>query len=95
MDEDGNPTALATVNRWVTDDKYVKAEQLKILFEEFKINPKLFKDERLLLFIQNILVGYRTEIFELFDKRDEWIKTTHSKIIENRLKIESTRYYLQ
>jgi len=74
MDEDGNPTALATVNRWVTDDKYVKAEQLKILFDEFKINPKLFKDERLLLFIKNILEGYKTEIFELFDKRDEWIK---------------------
>ena len=74
MDEEGNPIALATVNRWVTDDKYVKAEQLKILFEEFRINPKLFKDERLLLFIKNILEGYKTEIFELFDKRDEWIK---------------------
>ncbi len=74
MDEDGNPIALATVNRWVTDDKYVKAEQLKILFNEFKINPKLFKDERLLLFIQNILIGYETEIFKLFDERDEWIK---------------------
>ncbi len=66
MDEDGNPTVLATVNRWVTDDKYVKAEQLKALFEEFIINPKLFKDERLLLFIKNILEGYKTEIFELF-----------------------------
>ncbi len=74
MDEEGNPIALATVNRWVTDDKYVKAEQLKILFEEFKINPKLFKDERLLLFIKNILEGYKIEIFELFDKRDEWIR---------------------
>ncbi|MDA3860671.1 MAG: hypothetical protein PF445_05550 [Melioribacteraceae bacterium] len=74
MEEDGNPTALATVNRWVSDDKYVKADQLKILFEQFRINPKKFKDERLLLFIQNILEGYKTEIFELFDKRDEWIK---------------------
>ncbi len=74
MDEDGNPIALATVNRWVTDDKYVKAEELKILLEEFKINPKLFKDERLLLFIKNILNGYKNEIFDLFDKRDEWIK---------------------
>ncbi len=74
MDEEGNPIALATVNRWVTDDKYVKAEQLKILFEEFKINPKLFKDERLLLFIKNILEGYKTEIFKLFDERDKWIK---------------------
>ena len=74
MDEDGNPIALATVNRWVTDDKYVKAEKLKVLFDEFIINPKLFKDRRLLLFIQNILEGYKTEIFELFDKRDAWIR---------------------
>ncbi len=74
MDEEGNPIALATVNRWVTDDKHVKAEQLKVLFEEFEINPKLFKDERLLLFIQNILEGYKTEIFKLFDERDAWIK---------------------
>ena len=74
MDKEGNPIALATVNRWVTDDKYVKAEQLKILFEEFRINPKLFKDERLLLFIKNILEGYKTKIFKLFDERDEWIR---------------------
>ena len=52
MDENRNPIALATVNRWVTDDK---TDMLKILFESFKINPKRFKDERLFLFIKNIL----------------------------------------
>jgi hypothetical protein len=74
MDKNGNPISLSTVNRWVTDDKYVKADKLKILFENFNINPKLFNDERLLQFINKILTGYKKEIFKLFDEREAWIK---------------------
>jgi hypothetical protein len=74
MDENGTPLALATVNRWVTGDKYVKAERLKELLSRFTIDPELFEDERLLTFINNIMTGYKENIYKIFDDRDEWIK---------------------
>jgi hypothetical protein len=74
MDEEGTPLALATVNRWVTGDKYVKADRLKELFARFTIDPELFEDHRLLTFINNIMTGYTEYIHKIFDERDEWIK---------------------
>jgi len=38
---------------------------------------KIYKiplNERLLEFINKIMLGYKDEIFKLFDERDEWIK---------------------
>lgn len=74
MDKEGRPLALATVNRWVTGDKYVKADKLKMLLDDFKIAPELFEDDRLLRFVNNIMTGYKEEIHKLFEKRDEWIR---------------------
>lgn len=74
MSETGEPIGLATVNRWVTGDKYVKADILKILAEKFYIEPSLFKDKRIVEFVNYIFKAYKTEIFELFDERDIWIK---------------------
>ncbi|MDH7603698.1 MAG: hypothetical protein QHH13_02240 [Melioribacter sp.] len=74
MSEDGKPIALATVNRWVTGDKYVKADILKKLADNFYVAPSLFHDKRIIEFVNYIFKSYRDEIFELFDKRDEWIK---------------------
>ena len=74
MSEDGKPIGLATVNRWVTGDKYVKADQLKKLAENWFVNPSLFKEKRVLEFINNIFKSYNDEINILFDERDEWIK---------------------
>jgi hypothetical protein len=74
MDENGTPLALATVNKWVTGDKYVKAERLKELLSRFTIDPQLFEDERLLTFINNIMTGYKESIYKIFDDRDEWIR---------------------
>lgn len=73
MDKQGNPLALATVNRWVTGDKYVKADKLKSLSDNFFVNPDLYKDIRVVEFINNIFKAYRDEIFQLFDERDKWI----------------------
>jgi hypothetical protein len=74
MSEDGKPIGLATVNRWVTGDKYVKADVLKILADKFYVDPSLFKDKRIVEFVNNIFKAYRNEIFNLFDERDIWIK---------------------
>ncbi|WP_337865543.1 hypothetical protein, partial [Ignavibacterium sp.] len=61
-------------NRWVTDDKYVKADLLKNYLDEFQMNPDLFVEKRVVEFVYNILNAYKETIYELFDKRDEWIK---------------------
>lgn len=74
MDENGNPIALATVNRWVTGDKFVKADVLKKLSEKFYVEPNLFSDKRIVEFINNIFKAYKSEIAKLFDQRDEWIR---------------------
>jgi hypothetical protein len=74
MNKQGEPIGLSTVNRWVTGDKYVKANELKKHFEKFSIDKYLFRDERILVFIESIFGGYKEQIFTLFDERDEWIK---------------------
>lgn len=74
MDEEGSPIALATVNRWVTDDKYVKADVLKKLLDNFQMDSKLFVEQRVVEFVYNILNAYEDLIYDLFDERDEWIK---------------------
>jgi hypothetical protein len=73
MDENGKPIALATVNRWVTGDKYVKAEILKKLTDNFFINPSLFKNSRVIEFINIAFKAYREEINMIYEERDRWI----------------------
>jgi hypothetical protein len=74
MNEAGEPIGLATVNRWVTGDKYVKVNVLKKLSDKFYVDPILFKDKRIIEFINYIFKAYKDDIHELLDKRDEWIK---------------------
>jgi hypothetical protein len=74
MDEQGKPIALATVNRWVTNDKYVKADVLNKLLDNFQMDPKLFVESRVVEFVVNVIKGYKEIIYELFDERDKWIK---------------------
>jgi hypothetical protein len=73
MDKDGKPLALSTVNRWVTDDKYVKADVLKLLLDNFQMDSKLFVEQRVVEFVYNSLNAYKDIIYNLFEKRDEWI----------------------
>jgi hypothetical protein len=73
MNQEGEPIGLATVNRWVTGDKYVKAEVLKSLSENYFVEPSLFKDSRIVEFINNIFKSYQEEIAQLFEERDKWI----------------------
>lgn len=74
MNEEGQPIALATVNRWVTDDKYVKADVLKKFLDNFQMDSNLFVEKRVVEFVYNILNAYKETIYELFDERDKWIK---------------------
>lgn len=74
MNKEGEPIALATVNRWVTDDKYVKADLLKKFLDGFQINPDLFVEKRVVEFVYNLINAYKDAIYNLFDERDEWIK---------------------
>ena len=73
MSEEGKPIGLATVNRWVTGDKYVKAEVLKKLTKNFFVNPFLFKDPKAVEFVNNVFKAYNGEINQLYDERDWWI----------------------
>jgi len=79
MDEEGRPIALATVNRWVTDDKFVKADILKKLLDRFQMNPELFVEKRVVEFVYNTINAYKETIYELFDERDKWIKNYVNK----------------
>lgn len=73
MNKNGELIGLATVNRWVTGDKYVNADRLKRLAENFSIDPSLYIDSRVLEFVNYVFKAYGTEINELFDERDKWI----------------------
>lgn len=79
MNESGELTGISTVNRWVTEDKYVKADKLKELSSGFFMNPSLYKDGRVIEFINNVFKAYQNEINEIFDKRDEWVKNYAAK----------------
>lgn len=74
MNESGEPIGLSTVNRWVTGDKYVKADVLKMLADKFYVEPALYMDKRIVEFVNYIFKAYNSDIFDLFDKRDRWIK---------------------
>jgi hypothetical protein len=73
MNEKGELIGLATVNRWVTGDKFIKADRLKKFAENFYIDPSLYKDTRVLEFVNYVFKAYAAEINELFDERDKWI----------------------
>lgn len=73
MNEKGEPIKLATVNRWVTGDKYVKAEKLKSLFDKFEMDANLFPEKRLIEFVNYTFKAYKEDIYKLFDERDKWI----------------------
>lgn len=74
MSEDGKPIGLATVNRWVTGDKYVKAEVLKQLAKGWFMDPSLFKDNRVIEFVNDIFKSYPEIINNLFEERDKWFQ---------------------
>lgn len=73
MNKIGEPIGLATVNGWVTGDKFVNADKLKKLSDSFYVNPALYKDQKTVQFINYVFKAYKEEINILFDKRDKWI----------------------
>ena len=79
MNKEGEPIGLATVNRWVTGDKYVKADVLKKYAQSFFVDPNLYKDKRVVEFVNYIFKAFPEEINNLFDERDKWIKNYADK----------------
>ncbi|MBI3124046.1 MAG: hypothetical protein HYZ10_06540 [Ignavibacteriales bacterium] len=73
MNKQGEPLGLATVNRWVTGDKYVKADTLKKLSKSFFVNPGLYVDGRTVEFVNHIFKAFQEEINNLYVERDKWI----------------------
>ncbi len=74
MNKEGEPIALATVNTWVTGDKYVKPEILKSYLTNFKMSHNSFKEKRVIEFVETIFEAYKNEIFVLFYQREKWIQ---------------------
>ena len=74
MAKDGEPLKLATVNSWVTGDKYYKSDVLKTYFEKFSMNNYSFGEKRIAEFVKYVFAAYKTEIFQLFEERDAWVK---------------------
>lgn len=74
MNKNGEPISLATVNTWVTGDKYVKPELLKYYLLNFKMAHNSFKEKRVVEFVEKIFEAYEKEILRLFDEREKWIK---------------------
>jgi hypothetical protein len=79
MNKSGELIGLSTVNRWVTGDKYVKADKLKKLSSGFYMNPSLYKDSRVIEFVNNVFKAYQNELNDIFDERDVWIKNYAAK----------------
>jgi len=73
MNKEGEPIGLATVNRWVTGDKYVNGEILNKLTQNFFVDTSLFSDSRVVDFVNNIFKAYAEEIKQLYSERDKWI----------------------
>ncbi|MBN4062139.1 MAG: hypothetical protein COA57_02180 [Flavobacteriales bacterium] len=74
MDKKGYPIQLSTVNRWVTGDVFVKADELKEYFLKFKMNDSLFSDKRIGVFVRELFTEYKTEILGLIAERDNTIR---------------------
>lgn len=70
LNKKGYPIKLSTVNRWVTGDVFVKADEMKEHFLSFKMNDELFPDARIGGFVRNLFIEFETEILLLMEERD-------------------------
>lgn len=88
MNKQGEPIGLATVNRWVTGDKYVKAGLLKKFAGSFFVDPALYKDKRVVEFVNHIFKAFQEEINNLYDERDnrisEYVDKNYREPFEDR-----------
>jgi hypothetical protein len=74
MDRTGRPTALSTVNQWVTGDRHLKAPQLTPLLDRFNVSPASFVQPALVSFVTELIKSHRAVIVELFKERDQWVE---------------------
>ena len=80
LNKKGYPTKLSTVNRWVTGDVFVKGDELKDHFLNFKMNDTLFPDKRIGAFVRELFREFETEILQLIEERD---KAIHAYVKKN------------
>lgn len=73
LNKKGYPIELSIVNRWVTGDVFVKADELKEHFLNFKMNDTLFPDKRIGAFVRELFREFETEILQLIEERDKAI----------------------
>ena len=88
LNKKGYPIELSTVNRWVTGDVFVKADELKEHFLNFKMNDALFPDKRIGSFVRELFKEFETEILQLIEERDEtihdYVKKNYREPFEDR-----------
>lgn len=92
----GQPTALSTVNQWVTDDRHVRAAELMKLYRRFQISPSAFKTPALVSMVNAILGSYASLALPLFEERDAWVdkyRADHGKLPyqDRSIEVISTR----
>jgi len=96
INSQGQPTALSTVNQWVTDDRHVRAKELMKLYQGFQIDPSAFKTPALVSMVNAIIGGYASLAKPLFEERDAWVdkyRADHGKLPyqDRSIEVISTR----
>jgi len=88
MNKKGYPIKLSTVNRWVTGDVFVKADEMREHFLSFKMNDELFPDARIGEFVRNLFKEFEAEILLLIEERDaviqDYVKKNTREPFEDR-----------
>jgi len=73
VDSEGRPTALSTVNQWVTDDRHMRAQELMALHRSFAVEPASFTHPALIQMINALMTAYQPTARSLFEERDAWV----------------------
>ncbi len=73
MDEQGRATELSTLNQWITGDRYVAADDLSVLLDQYSIAPSSFAPPELVSFVTGVVKSHRALIVDLFRERDQWV----------------------
>ena len=92
MNEEGKPVGLATVNHWVTGDKYVNGKVPKELTENFFIGPSLYSDPKIVKLVKNILERIKGRYNNYMMREMAGSLIMSANIIGNHLKIEIIRF---
>jgi hypothetical protein len=74
VDSEGRPTALSTVNQWVTDDRHLRSQELMALYRSYAVDPASFAHPALVRMINALMTAYQPTARSLFEERDAWVE---------------------